>query len=240
MTVAIIMNTYNRLEYAIRTMEALKLKLACSEEIWMHVADDGSSQEYRDKLWSVAGQYWGDRRSITNSERRGYGASHNMAINTIMGIGVGIGGFSAYLMVEDDWELLERLDLDPLVAVVNGNDGVGMIRLSYIGYNYELRAKFLWIGSRHYLLLDPDSPSEYVFSGNPRLVSPAWEAKVGPWIEGVSAGQTEIAVGSLMAARTGVVWPADLIHPSGGLFRHFGDIRVADDPVVRMRTGVQV
>ncbi len=236
--IAVILYTYAppsalgaaRRNYAFETLRALFAQLRTQRQVWLHIADDGSPQEYRDALWDLAGLYCGDRRSITNSERRGYGGSYNQAswfVHQLPEV-------EAILQLEDDWALTRPLDLDPLVEVLlTESHRIGMIRLAYLGWIHELRASFIEAGSgkQHYLLLDPESPSEYIFSGGPRLETVAWSRSVGPWPEYQIAGETELIVCGRMAARRGVAWPIDLIPPRGGLFDHIGAHVIKNAPL---------
>lgn len=222
-TIAVILYTYERMAHAERTLAALFAHLKTRQNLWLHIADDGSAPEYREHLWELAGHYCGDRRSITNSERRGYGGSYNAASWQVHQLP----DVAAMLQLEDDWSLSRDLDLDPLVDVLETEPRIGCIRLGYIGYSHPLRAEFVWTREQHFLLLDSLSPSQYVFSGGPRLETIAWARRVGPWPEMQRAGEVELAVCGRLAARQGVAWPIEIVSPRGGLFVHTGD----DHPV---------
>lgn len=226
--IAVVLYTFDRLASAQRTLDALAANLRTREHaLWWHIADDGSSQDYRDALWRQAGELGGECRSITNSERRGYGGSHNEAmrfVRTILGL-------AAILHMEDDWNLERTLDLDPLVAVLHEEPRIGCIRLGRLGYYHPLHAEFVWAGQQHFALLDPESPSQYVFSGGPRLERPDWTARVGEWPEHRPAGETELDICGRTAARTGVAWPLDLVKPRGDLFSTGAAASVKDAPL---------
>src|SRR3990167_6756439 len=178
--IAIILLTYERLEIALRTMVSLH-HLKADEEFWLHVADDGSSPEYRDEIIAAARELFGNNVSATNSERRGYGGNYNAATQVVHGIA------DLVLPLEDDWELVRDLDLSPMAAVLRA--GVfGCVRMGYIGFTQELRATFVSHGGLMWLALDPASPEPHVFAGGPRLETVAWQREVGPWPEGIAAG----------------------------------------------------
>jgi hypothetical protein len=215
-----------RQRYAEATLAAAFKHLKSSEPIWCHIADDGSAPEYRSHLWDLAGAYAGDLRSISNSERRGYGGNYNQA----SWFTHQLADVSALLHLEDDWVLTRDLDLDPLVTVLKNEPRIGMIRMGWIGYTHPLRAEFVWTQGQHYLLLDPQSPSQYVFSGGPRLETVDWARSVGPWPEGLPAGETELAVCGRPAARQGVAWPIEIVGPQGHLWEHIGTEQVKNAP----------
>lgn len=209
-----------RKDYAFATLEALS-KLRASEELHLHLADDGSSQSYRDTLCAVGAKIFGDRVTVSNSDGRGYGSSFNASTMVTHQIA------DVVLNLEDDWELQREFDLDPIADVVRV--GVfGCVRMGYIGYTQDLRGKFVSHGGLQWLALDPDSPEPHVFAGGPRLCSVAWERFVGPWPENLAAGATEFAVAHMPNARRGVAWPVDLVYPRGDLWAHVGTVTAGE------------
>lgn len=207
--------TYDRLEVAKITLKSLAANLICSEDVWLHIADDGSSQEYRDELLELARSHYGDKVSVTNSERRGYGGNYNVATQTVHQI------TDIVLPLEDDWELVRSLDIDPIIKALR-NDAFDCARMGYIGYTAELRGILRWHEKLHWLEFDPASTERHIFAGGPRLETVAFERKVGPWPEQMEQGATEFHVAGWSETRERVVWPVDLIRPTGDAFAHIG------------------
>ena len=222
--VCVVLLTYDRLDYAERTIARALSGIRYSGRISCHIGDDGSPPGYRERLVEIAGSFDGINVSVSNSERAGYGGSYNqstMVCHTDNPV---------ILPLEDDWELLQSLDIDPLVlALMDPEAGIGCIRLGYIGFTQELRGTFVESAGKKYLLLDPRSPEPHVFSGHPRLETREWARRVGPWPEHMGAGATEFAVAHRPAARRGVAWPVDLALAYGSIFGHFGAIKARDD-----------
>lgn len=216
--IAIVMFTHakpeERVVYAQRTFDSLS-NLRASEDIWFHLADDGSDQEFRDQMMEQAREVYGDRTSVTNSEGRGYGGSYNRASQSTHSHA------DILLPLEDDWEVCREFDLDPLAKVLREGH-FNCIRMGYLGYTGILRATFRYHDGKHYLELDPDSPEKHVFAGGPRLETRDFERAVGEWPEGLGAGATELAVIGKSAARQGIAWPMSDIKPRGDLFLHIG------------------
>lgn len=218
--IGIVLLTYDRLEYARRTLLGLKF-LETSEALWLHIADDGSSQEYRDELFTLGHQIFGENVSISNSEQRGYGANYNLATQVIHK------KCEFVLPIEDDWELRKAFDLTPIVNVLR--EGIfGCVRMGYIGSTQDLFGRFVSHGGLWWLALLESSPEPHVFAGHPRLETVEWERAVGPWPEGQEPGATEFSVCHIREARQGVGWPVDLIKPSGNLFVHIGTARARE------------
>lgn len=207
--------------YAMRTMEALQKHLKYSGEIHYHIADDGSPKEHVEKLLVKDA-------TTTCSNRNGYGASYNAATQLLHVT------YDYLLMVEDDWELTRELDLDPLVQALD--EGIGCIRLGYLGWTQELRGKIIAKANQTFLLLDPSSEEPHVWSGHPRLETRIFQRYVGPWPENLDAGTTEFIVSKRQNSRENVVWPLDLgvragqIH--GTLFEHIGAVQARSDQKV--------
>lgn len=216
--ICIMLLTYNRLSYAIRTLESTLSLVHTTGDLSVHIASDGDGDDYLSELMSLANNF--DVSSITtsNSERSGYGANYNL------GTQVAHGFASHVLPLEDDWELTRDLDLDIFVGALDELQA-GCCRLGYLGYTQPLRGEFASAYGRHWLRLDPASPEPHVFAGHPRLETVAWERSVGPWPEGLEPGQTEFAVAHIAESRYGVLWPVQEIKPYGDLFAHIGAIR---------------
>ena len=225
--IVILLLTYDRLEVARITLASVAANLRATEEVWLHIADDGSSQEYRDELLDLAHRHYGDRVSITNSERAGYGGNYNVATQVVHHIA------DIMLPLEDDWELVRPLDVDPIIKALR-DDAFGCVRMGYLGYTAELRGTLRWHERLHWLEFDPNSPERHVFAGGPRLETVAFERRVGPWPERMEQGATEFDVAGRPEARERVVWPVDLIPPSGDIFVHIGAYKAGERP-----TGMQ-
>lgn len=222
-TVAIVLYTYDRRDYAERTLRCALERISYSGPLLVHIADDGSPNGYVFDLERLAGGYpWVRAVSASNAERRGYGASHNLATQHVHQAA------DVVLALEDDWELLRPLYLDPLVLALQ-DPRIDCIRMGYIGYTQPLRCEFIEASEQHFLLLDPASPEPHVFAGHPRLVTVQHQKEIGPWPEGIDPGTTEYLVAMRPIARQGVVWPVDLIHPRGDLFAHIGTVQARHD-----------
>lgn len=222
-----------RLDYAVRTLRAALKYVETDDPIHLHIADDGSADHegHVNTLTRVAWAYLesnepGHRITWHNSEHRGYGASYNLATQFVHD------DCEHVIYLEDDWELQRPLQVDPLRAVL-GKSGpygtIGMVRLGYLGFWEPLRGTVDHIERQTVLALDPQSLSADVFAGHPRIVHREWERIVGPWPEGLAAGQTEVSVAARPAARTGVVWPMDVVAPRGDLFSHIGTVSVNNE-----------
>lgn len=223
---AIVLFTCNRPDYARRTLRSALDGVQYRGPLHVHMADDGSPAADTDDLLRLAGGYPQVQAvSATNAERGGYGRSYNLATQHLHGA---LGDMGLVLALEDDWELLRPLDLDPL-AVALADERLGCIRLGYVGYTQRLAGEFVFVAGAHYLLLDAMSAEPHVFAGHPRLETVAWERTVGPWPEGMNAGATEFTVAHRLAARRGVAWPLDLVHPRGDLFAHIGAVQARTD-----------
>lgn len=229
---AIVLLTYGatpeRHEYAMKTLDSTLRGISYEGAIHVHIADDGSPGSHRRALGELAQRYV-DLHSIhySNAERGGYGRNFNLA-------GQATHAYARYILpIEDDWELLRPLDLNPLADALE-DERVGCIRLGYLGFTRDggLRGSWIHAGEQTFFLFDPDSEEPHIFAGHPRLESVAWERSVGPWPEQIpetgayaSPGDVEFMVAHIRAARAGVVWPFDLVKPYGDLFAHIGTVR---------------
>jgi len=221
--IAVVLLTYDRIEYAVRTIHNL-CDLISSEPIHFHLADDGSSEEYRRVLLEEAGEIF-PTSTVTNAERGGYGKSYNLAMQVVHTLA------DIIIPLEDDWELQRTLYLSPLIQALD-EGSFGCIRLGYLGSTQSLRGTISHVAGQTFLALDPDSEEPHVWSGHPRIETRDWQRAVGPWPEDLpDPGSTEFSVASLRASRQGVAWPMDLVKPSGDLFSHVGTIQARTDQI---------
>lgn len=209
-----------RAEYARRCLKSLS-HLSADEEIWIHIADDGSPQEFRDEIIQLARSSYGERTSMSNSKRTGYGGSYNLASQYVHQI------TDLVLPLEDDWEVARDFDLAPFAKALRAKV-FQCIRMGYIGYTDTLLGRFLFYGGNHYLELLSESLEKHVFAGGPRLETVEFQRSIGPWVEKQPAGATELDVASRPESRVGVVWPVELIKPRGDLFSHIGTLKAGD------------
>lgn len=221
MGLAIVLLTYNRLDYARTTLQSTLHNLKTLEEIRVHIASDGDTEDYLSELRSIASNYLcEDRITVSNVKRLGYGTSYNAATQVVHNLE----GIEYVLPLEDDWELIRPLAIDPMISVLRDRI-FGCVRMGYIGYTQQLRCSFVNHGGYHYLALDPDSPEPHVFAGHPRIETVAWERSVGEWPQGLQPGQTEWEVAHRKEARQQIAWPISQINPEGDAFQHIGAVR---------------
>lgn len=233
---AVVLLTYDRLEYAKATLAKILFHLKYTRgPVCFHVASDGDDVSYVKELVdyindvpSPARKANGGILSVTtsNSARGGYGANYNLATQVVHQLK----GVQYVIPLEDDWECLRELNADALTNALDASDGsAGCIRLGYLGFTQELWGTVRYLDGAHYLAISPDSPEPHVFAGHPRIETVAWERSVGPWQEGIGAGATEFEVTHRAEARQGVLWPLFVDPRDGyGLFAHSGTVKAAD------------
>lgn len=220
--IGLLLLTYNRREYAIETLRSALDNLKCSQPFMVHIADDGSGEPYREELRQIAGGYSNVvATGSTDSMRGGYGKNYNLATQVLHY------HCDYVLPLEDDWRLQRELDLDAILSAFQ-DERVGCVRMGYIGWTQSLMGHFVGIAGLTWLYFLPESPEPHVFAGHPRLESVAFQRNVGPWPEGLEPGLTEFVVAQRAEARSGVVWPLDLIPPRGDAFVHIGAVRSTD------------
>lgn len=222
-TVAIVLFTYEPggRDTAAETLHNALSRIRYSGQIVVHIADDGSSDAHRAKLCAIASSYV-DAWTVTNAQRGGYGRSYNMATQCVHDFA------PIVLCLEDDWRLERELDLDPLVRTLRARAGVDSIRLGYLGFTQRLIGEVVHTPMGIGLMLDANSPEPHVFAGHPRIETREYERRVGPWPEGLPAGATEWEVAHRMEARYGVLWPMNLVLPTGDLFVHIGSLGLGE------------
>lgn len=215
--IVVILQTWERSEYAIRTIRAARKHLRYPDLRW-YVADDGSRQEHVD---TVLAELDGVNLVGWHSKRRGYGGNSNDAWKAVDEVS------SLTAWIEDDWELTQPFDLYPYAALLMEREEIGMVRLGVL--NLDIRGRTWGHNGRVYWILDrePHHDGTPVFTGHPSLRHRRYRDAHGPYPEGLMPGETELAYA--YQYRWGpqnapsIVWPAD--YPSGGLWGHIGTVK---------------
>jgi len=214
----VLLLTYDRLQYARRTLNTALQSIMWAGQYHLHIADDGSPRGYIESLIEETYKYPNiEGITVSDSRRSGYGANYNLATQHIHPL------YKYVLVLEDDWELTQTLDVRALVR--DFCEGIGCIRLGYLGYTQPLKGRVLRRPSGMYLILDPDSEEPHVFAGHPRLETVEWQRSVGVWPTDLDPNSTEMAVAHIPNARIGVAWPMDLVRTYGNVFAHIGTER---------------
>jgi glycosyltransferase involved in cell wall biosynthesis len=179
--VVVTLLTYQRTNYALRTLESVLDRMTGPGPIHFYIADDGSPDpQHVDSLLALVPPA---RLFGYHSERLGPGANWNKAQAQTFGAGVEL-----ILWLEDDWVLLEDLDLSPWVELLEVNSAVGLVRLGVLAVGSDLRS--VGYAGRFYLEYAPTT--QYAYSGNPHLRHARFWHAYGPYPTGFAAGDTEV------------------------------------------------
>lgn len=215
--ITIILQTFRRTDYALRTVQAALTHLHYPDLRW-YVADDGSPDEH---VQAVLNALEAAHVVGFHSVRRGYGGNSNAAWAAADEVG------RLVLFLEDDWELRTPLDLYPYACLLMETDAIGMVRLGVL--NLDIRGRTWGHGDRVYWKLDkePHIEGTPVFTGHPSLRHRRYRDAYGWYPEGLGPGDTELAYAYQFRTgpqdAPGIVWPAD--YPPGGLWGHIGEIK---------------
>lgn len=207
--IAIILQTYQRTDYAVATIRAVKEHLRYGGALHWCVADDGSEPGHVKAIVREIG----DALALVRSERIGYGALANVMWEYADGI------TDLTLWLEDDWELSAPLDLTPYAQLLADDTSIGMVRLGHVPGDSDVQEVTL-DGIAYYEFLKSTS---YFFSGNPSLRHKRFRECYGPYPVGEQPGETERIYDShIRDIKDGVriVRPAS-INPYGA-FGHIG------------------
>lgn len=208
--VVVILLTYQRTAYALRTIAAMLENWRYDNTLW-YVADDGSDAAHHDAVMDALK----DTRLIGgHNERISYGTNANKAWH------VAHDHADLTLWLEDDWELRAPFDPSRYVHLLQNNYDVGMVRLAHLPINLNART----CGYSGDIFLRIASGQQYMFSGNPsirhRRAREAW----GAYPERLWPGDTELAY-DFQIQNSGpgpsIIWPVAL--GEWGAFGHFGN-----------------
>lgn len=214
----ILITTYNRVQIASRTIEALK-KNFIWQNIGYCIVDDGSPQEELDQLIELAkpaNHIWAFR-----SNHRGVGYNMNMGIQHIFDI-----GGENILLLEDDWELAHPFDPTPYIQVMQNHD-VGLIRLGYLSDG--LRGELVSLENKLWWNLKPHPGTQYTYAGHAGFRHMRLFSRVGGFSEGLAPGMNELdycAKYDRTPSPPMILWPAE--YGCWGPFGHIGSTSLAD------------
>lgn len=208
--VVILLVTFKRTDYAIRTIRALKERLDYPN-LWWHIADDGSGGEHQQALVSAIdtpGQI-----SLTDTAQ-----ADGTGYNRNVGLRAAFERTPYVLHIEDDWELSEPYTLFPAMKVLTENLGVGMIRFGFLDAGH--RGTTVAYSGRVWWELQKAN-NNFVFAGHPHLLHRRFHDSYGFYPQGLLPGATEETFARNVMRRIGprILFP---IYHNWGLFNHIG------------------
>jgi len=214
--VALLLVTYRRTDYAVRTIDSIKRHLDYPALSWV-VADDGSGEDHQQALLADIG----DPNCILSDAGQQGGTGHNRNL----GLRRAFERTPYVLHVEDDWELDEPLDLRPFVDVLISHTDVGMIRLGYIEEGHVARTVSLC--GRLWWDLDKRSGHLNIFAGHPHLLHQRFHEGYKYYPEGWLPGETEEGLAYWVRSTRGpkILYP--LWRP-WGIWHHIGTVKAEE------------
>jgi hypothetical protein len=214
--ITIILQTWQRTEYALRTIAAARENVRYGGELLWYIADDGSSVDHWAAIWDML-----DDVPFVGGHtlRRGYGGNAIAAWDAADTVS------ALTFWLEDDFVLTQPLDLTPHAYALMDSDELGMIRLGYIDGS-KLAPPQTFAGRRYHTIpRDWPDTSFYAFTGHPSLRHARYRAAYGDYPIGLIPGDTELAYA--FQYRTGhgplIVWPEG--YPTDGYFAHIGAVK---------------
>lgn len=214
--ITVILQTYKRTDYALRTIAAACEHLRYQGDLGWYLADDGSGPDHFRAVYDAiqtqhrwfVGNHW---------LRRGYGGNANAAWDAAPS--------ALTFWLEDDFVLREPLDLTPHAYALMDSEELGMVRLGYID-PLRLEAPRMFAG-RPYHTMSRDWPDNafYAFTGHPSLRHRRYREAYGDYPTGFAPGDTELYYAYQYRTGDGplIVWPKD--YPTDGLFAHIGEVK---------------
>ena len=213
----ILLTTYNREEYALRTIQALKQNFIYPN-VGFFISDDGSPSGHVERLVHEIGTEYQIR--VYNSSRRGVGHGMNHCLRQIFEFA------DLVLMMEDDWILEKPLEVEPYMRLLRDHPEYGLVRFGYLaagllGYLVSEEGKLFW-------RLESNGET-YRYSGHPSLRHKRFHEQYGYYDEGLAPGWTELSMcGRVNQNPSGphLVYPADC--GAWGFFGHIGGDSLKD------------
>jgi len=213
--VVVLLVTYKRTDYAVRTVNALNTHLVYPNLSW-HVADDGSGTKHQMAIIDAIGDEFNGRRVLTDTMQAG-----GTGLNRNTGLQAAFERTPYVLHIEDDWELLEKFDLCTPVRVLMENEGVGVIRFGYIEEDHL--ATTVPMGGSMWWKLNKKVRG-FAFAGHPHLLHKRFHDTYGYYPTGLLPGATEAVFAEKVKKEGG----PDILYPTWhphGIFGHIGTVK---------------
>jgi glycosyltransferase involved in cell wall biosynthesis len=207
--IVILFPTFNRTEYAVRTIRAARQNLKYPNLAW-YLADSGSTQEHHDICVTEldGANIFGSHYQTTSP-----GRSWNMASDKIF-------EKSNFLFrLEDDFELNRELNIEKYVKALVERVDWGLVRLG--GLPVGLDCKTVGHDGVHYLWMLRSA--QYAYSGNPLIMHKRFWERYRYYDENQNPGNCEIKYDELFRSSPGseIVWPVEI--GGWGCFGHIGE-----------------
>lgn len=206
--------TYQRTEYALRTVRALLEAYPAIPWLW-YVADDGSEGGHYEAVLAEIARLGGVLCG-SHSERLSYGGNANVIMRTLYQF------TDVALWLEDDWEIYQPVDWPSHLALLRDPlANIGMVRLGLLPIG--LAGETFGHTGQVYWRMDKGRP--YAFSGNPSLRTIQFCSAYGDYPVGLRPGDTECTYDAQVRAQAGpdIAYPAYL--GMWGAFRHIGAVK---------------
>lgn len=202
--------TFRRTEVALRTIASLHQYLIYPNLHWhicddgSHKTDDGTDRWHIGVLTEAIAEFY---PRVTHHEMDTPSGQFNTGGNVNGGIRAAHeNGCNIHLLNFDDWALTRELDIRPMVDVLEREETVGFIRLSYrvpgmagVCVRYDsprLNKNFMWLRLiRDWTLRNPWVTDSYMVSTQPYVAHRRFFDAYGYHPERVSPGLAEVGLG---------------------------------------------
>lgn len=200
-----------RTDYAVRTIRGLQKLAYPYEDMYFHIADDGSGYQHVKTLLDTIHEFCPNKATISDSKRAGVGKSMNLGQQALFS------KLDQVLWLEDDWELTHEYDIQPAMQLLKDNTEIGMVRLGYISPGI----KGTLIGGAGKLWWQLEKGPTYTFSGHAALRHKRFYEAYGKYNTTLAPGATELNMCGVFNNTKG---PAVVVPVDGGAWGHFAHI----------------
>lgn len=213
--VVIILLTFRRTPYAVRTIEAMRKCFKADNYAW-YVADGGSPIEH---MQAIASALTGEPLLGHHSIMESPGAMQNRAVRECLK------ATDILFFLEDDWTLNKELDVRPYLTLLRNTPGLGMVRFGYLGVGSDCRI----VGFDGDYYMQFLRTTQYAYAGGPSIRHRRFVEAYGDFREGVTAGNVEVDYDGRFRMTTG----PEIVFPFAGAagwgwFDHIGEKRAGE------------
>ena len=215
---SIVLLTCERTELALRTIRGIKQNLIYPEKLikWF-VGDDGSSYAHSNALIQEIVSL-GMTLADYHNEKFMPG-THFAGKTWNRALGLAHQASDYVLLLEDDWELMRPIIVEPYIQLLSEREDVGMVRVSHLAVGSKVEI----VGHNGIHYLNYLRGTSYAYVGNPSIRHGRFTKALGFFAEDKSPGEIELDYDARFQENleAPAIWrPADI--PAWGIFGHTG------------------
>lgn len=160
------------------------------ELVSFYIADDGSTTAHHREVIDCISDYGFSIIGSHNQKfrREGQEGTYNAGMGWNYGLGICYQNTDFVLVLEDDWELNNKLDISPYINLLTENENVGICTFRILSIGADVHTT----SYKGEIYLRYDRTTQYAYSGNPHIRHARYTKYYGWFDEERNPGMIEL------------------------------------------------